>query len=88
MNGWKTFPKSIIAASMRVTQNPILAARYRISVHVGRAGRKGFGPKGGGSLFRAYRYAKDHPGLAGKELKPGKTLEQTLGIEPGTPAAK
>lgn len=47
----------------------------------GSYGRKGFGPPGGGSLFRAYRYAKDHPGLAGKELKPGQTIEESLGIE-------
>lgn len=36
----------------------------------------GFGAPGGGSLFRAYRYAPDFPGLAGRELKPGKTLEE------------
>lgn len=35
-----------------------------------------FGPPGGGSLFRAYRYGPDYAGLAGKELKPGKTVEE------------
>jgi hypothetical protein len=47
------------------------------------AGGRGFGPPGmpGGppqmeiALFRAYRYAADYPGLVGKELKPGKSLE-------------
>ena len=29
------------------------------------------------SLFRAARYAPDYPGLADKELKPGKTVEAT-----------
>src|SRR5262249_26241080 len=28
------------------------------------------------SLFRAARYAPDHPGLAGKELKPGMTVDE------------
>ena len=27
-------------------------------------------------MFRAPRYAPDYPGLAGKELKPGKTIEE------------
>jgi hypothetical protein len=36
----------------------------------------GFGPPGGSGLFRAPRYAGDYPGLKGKELKPGKTIEE------------
>ena len=27
-------------------------------------------------MFRSYRYGLDYPGLAGKELKPGKTVEE------------
>jgi hypothetical protein len=27
-------------------------------------------------LFRAYRYGPDYPGLAGKTLTPGKTVEE------------
>jgi hypothetical protein len=55
----------------------------------GPAGRGGFGPPGGGpgafagfggmsgsAIFRAYRYAPDYPGLAGKELTPGQTIEE------------
>jgi hypothetical protein len=38
-------------------------------------GFPGFGG-GGSGLFRAPRYAPDYPGLAGKELKPGKTIEE------------
>jgi Arylsulfotransferase (ASST) len=34
------------------------------------------GPPGGGSVFRAYRYAANYPGLAGKDLTPGKTVEE------------
>jgi hypothetical protein len=34
------------------------------------------GPPGGASLFRAYKYAADYPGLAGRDLKPGKTVEE------------
>jgi hypothetical protein len=37
------------------------------------------GPGGPGGLFRSYRYAIDHPGLVGKDLKPGKKLEELLG---------
>jgi hypothetical protein len=40
----------------------------------GPAGRRG-GP-GASSLFRAYRYRPDFPGLAGKDLTPGKPLEE------------
>jgi hypothetical protein len=54
----------------------------------GGAGRPGSRPGGfggpgafmgaffGGSVFRAYRYAPDYPGLAGKDLTPGKTIEE------------
>jgi Arylsulfotransferase (ASST) len=34
------------------------------------------GPPGGASLFRAYRYGPDYAGLSGKDLKPGKTVEE------------
>ena len=30
----------------------------------------------GNTLFRAYRYGPDFPGLAGKTLKPGKSIEE------------
>jgi hypothetical protein len=30
----------------------------------------------GNAVFRAYRYAKDYPGLTGKDLTPGKTIEE------------
>ena len=33
-------------------------------------------PQGGTPLFRAYRYAIDYPGFAGKTLTPGKPLDQ------------
>jgi Arylsulfotransferase (ASST) len=36
----------------------------------------GPGPSGGTPLFRAYRYAIDYPGFAGKKLMPGKPLEE------------
>jgi hypothetical protein len=37
------------------------------------------GPGGfGDPVFRAYRYASDYPGLAGKELTPGETIEGRL----------
>jgi hypothetical protein len=40
----------------------------------------GWGPGGspnlGNAIFRSYRYAADYPGFKGKELKPGKTVEE------------
>jgi hypothetical protein len=36
----------------------------------------GFATFGGDGLFRAPRYAPDFPGLAGKDLTPGKTVEE------------
>ena len=42
----------------------------------GPGGLPGFGgPLGGQPVFRAYRYGPDYPGLAGKELTPGDTIE-------------
>jgi len=42
----------------------------------GRRGGSSAGPPGGTPLFRAYRYALDHPALAGRSLTPGKLLEE------------
>jgi hypothetical protein len=42
----------------------------------GPGGPGGFGPPGGTSLFRAYRYTVDYPGLRGRDLTPGKTIEE------------
>jgi hypothetical protein len=33
------------------------------------------GPPGGAPMFRSYRYAMNFPAFAGKNLKPGKTIE-------------
>ncbi len=41
----------------------------------GPAGRPGGGPgRGPGGIFRSFRYAADFPGLAGRQLKPGRKL--------------
>jgi hypothetical protein len=42
----------------------------------------GFGPPGGGGIFRATRYPADYAGLKGRELKPGKTIEEMVGAKP------
>jgi hypothetical protein len=42
----------------------------------GPPGPFGGGPLGGASIFRAYKYAADYPGLAGRDLKPGPTVEE------------
>ena len=41
-----------------------------------RVGRGGPGRGGPGGIFRCYLYGTDFPGFAGKELKPGKKLEE------------
>jgi hypothetical protein len=41
-----------------------------------------FGPPGENPVFRAYRYGPDYPGLAGKELKSGKRVEELQPKEP------
>jgi hypothetical protein len=43
---------------------------------IGRPGRGGFGGPGGSSLFRSYRYTATYPGLVGRDLTPGKTIEE------------
>jgi hypothetical protein len=45
-------------------------------------GPGGNGPPGGRPLFRAHRYATSFPGFAGKDLRPGKTLEELQPKEP------
>jgi hypothetical protein len=51
----------------------------------GPGGFMGFGGgnfNGGSSIFRAYRYGADFAGLVGKDLKPGKTIEQLEATAP------
>lgn len=54
-------------------------------------------PPGGGpgpgrgaqnSVFRAYRYGPDYAGLDGKDLSPGRTIEETLPDEPAGDEAR
>jgi hypothetical protein len=55
----------------------------------GRGGPPGFGgPAGGQPVFRAYRYALDYPGLVGKDLTPGKTVEEQQTKEPQKATAR
>jgi hypothetical protein len=51
----------------------------------GPGGFGGLGPPGGGSLFRVYRYAANYPGLTGRTLTPGKTIEE---LEAKSPKGK
>jgi hypothetical protein len=46
----------------------------------GGGGFPGFGPPGGSGLFRAPRYAPDYAGLAGRELKGEKTIEEIQAV--------
>jgi hypothetical protein len=47
----------------------------------GPGGIPGFGP-GAGAVFRVYRYAPNYPGLAGRDLTPGRTVEEMERQEP------
>jgi Arylsulfotransferase (ASST) len=51
-------------------------------------GPGGGGPPGGRPLFRALRYATSFPGFAGKDLTPGKSLEELQPKEPEKKAAE
>lgn len=46
------------------------------------AGRGGFGATAGRNVFRAYRYGAEHPGLRGRTLTPGATLEEFVAANP------
>jgi Spy/CpxP family protein refolding chaperone len=46
------------------------------------------GPIMGNTLFRAYRYGPDFPGLAGTLLKPGKTIEEMEAVKKANEAKK
>ncbi len=46
------------------------------------------GPQGGRAIFRAVRYAKDFPGFVGKDLKPGKSLEEMFRDDPAKKQAE
>jgi hypothetical protein len=52
------------------------------------AAAKANNPRGSNSVFRAYRYAPDYAGLAGKNLTPGKTVEEILKDEKDKENAK
>jgi hypothetical protein len=54
----------------------------------GGGGPGGGGPPGGRPLFRALRYATGFPGFAGKDLKPGKSLEDLQPKESQTKVAE
>lgn len=44
------------------------------------------GPPGlGNAVFRSYRYGVDYPGLKGRDLKPGKTVEELQTAGAGSP---
>jgi hypothetical protein len=40
------------------------------------------------TVFRAYRYAKDYPGLAGKDLAPGETVQDLIRKRPEEPSSR
>jgi hypothetical protein len=46
------------------------------TIFAGPGGPPGRGPAGGNPMFRAYRFAVNHPAFAGRDLKGDKTLEE------------
>jgi hypothetical protein len=48
----------------------------------GTGGGGGGPPPLGNAVFRSYRYAANYPGFAGKDLTPGKTIEELQAKEP------
>ncbi len=60
---------------LKEEQRKQLRGMRRFAGGFGPGGPGGFGPSGS-SLFRAYRYGPDYPGLAGRTLTPGKTIEE------------
>lgn len=59
--------------------NPVLGGIPGIGPPPGKGGPDG----GGGSVFRATRIAPNYPGLTGRDLKPGKTLEEMQPVMDG-----
>ena len=49
---------------------------WAASPPVGGAAAGGAPPRLDVAVFRSYRYAANYPGLAGKDLTPGKTIEE------------
>jgi hypothetical protein len=61
---------------LEVTPEKEVVWKYVIPPDSGTGGLHGpdaFGPAGGSSVFRAYRYGRDYAGLVGKNLSPGST---------------
>jgi hypothetical protein len=40
----------------------------------------GGSPNLGNAVYRSYRYAADYPGLKGRDLKPGKSVEELQAV--------
>jgi hypothetical protein len=60
-----------------VTPENKVVWQYNLPSFAAAEGR-GRGGANGRNVFRAYRYAADFPGLTGKQLVPGKTLEEFI----------
>jgi hypothetical protein len=73
-NGNTLICPGMLSRIFEVTPEKEVVWRYA-NPDPGALGRFG-GPMGGASLFSARRYAPDYPGLAGKDLTPGKTIEE------------
>ena len=72
------------AVARRARRRPGRTAAPRAADRRGADLRRSCSParRAAASVFRAYRYGPDYAGLAGKDLKPGKTVEELQPKEP------
>jgi hypothetical protein len=92
----ETLQKDIDATLDKALQDEQKKRLKEIRAEMGRGGFPGFGPGGPGgfggppifggpgaaSLFRVHRYAPNYAGLAGRDLTPGRTIEEMERKEP------
>ncbi len=71
----KEFNPKITKILTDAQKTQVADAKVDVKKHqLAAAAGRGAPPKGGNTLFRATRYALNHPAFAGRTLKPGKTL--------------
>jgi hypothetical protein len=73
----KEFSPKIARVLTEAQKNQIAAFKNNPNARI--AGRGGSPRRQGNTLFRATRYALDHPAFVGRTLKPGKTLVEIEG---------
>jgi hypothetical protein len=70
-NGNTLICNGVSGTIFEVTRNQEVVWTYTYA-ETGKAGSSGSAPPGSNPVFRAYRYGVDYPGLAGRDLRPGR----------------